>query len=243
MPQGMSATQSSALSLAASVAWGAIENAALGPRARVCVVGASGGIGCVLTQMLGVMGCEVTAVCSGRNAELVRGLGADHVIDYTAQDFGDGPEGTYDAVFDLVGGRETEISAFRVLARSGHFVTVTGPERYIGGQKLGWPKLVGVLGHILWRSAFSRLRGPRYVFSGRIPKKTIRPALSFVAKHAITMPIEAEIPLEAAPIRKAIQRLTEHRVRGRLVIVPGRGRQGSQKSPSTSSLAKQGKTQ
>lgn len=99
IPQSMNPTQSSALSLAASVAWGAIENAAVGRGARVCVVGASGGIGCVMTQMLKAIGCDVTAVCSGSNAGFVRGLGADHVIDYTRHDFGDAPANTYDVVF------------------------------------------------------------------------------------------------------------------------------------------------
>ncbi len=52
-------------------------------------------------------------------------------------------------------------SAFRVLAMSGRFVTVTGPERYIGARKLSWPRLFGGLAHIFWRSFAIRGRSPR----------------------------------------------------------------------------------
>lgn len=142
----------------------------------------------------------------------------------------------------MVGGREIENSAFRVLANSGRFVTVTGPEPHIGQRKLSWLRLFGVLAHIFWRSVATRLRGPRYVFSDRIPQKTIRPALRFITRHDITMPVEAKIPLEIEPIRKAIGQLTNHRVRGRLVITPRASQHPHRKPDDTSEIATKWKT-
>ena len=89
---------------------------------RVLINGASGSVGVSAVQLAKHFGAHVTAVCSGANAELVRGLGADEVIDYTAVDFTDpavsAPEQPFDVVFDAVGK-----SSFRRCAR---LLTPTG---------------------------------------------------------------------------------------------------------------------
>jgi threonine dehydrogenase-like Zn-dependent dehydrogenase len=68
---------------------------------RVLVNGASGGVGTYAVQIAAALGAEVTGVCSTRNVELVRSIGAAHVIDYTTDDFTDGPA-RYDVIFDNV---------------------------------------------------------------------------------------------------------------------------------------------
>lgn len=90
---------------------------------RVLVIGASGGVGSWAVQIARHLGAEVTGACSARNVELVRSLGAQHVVDYaTGSPFGDG---TYDLVFDTVG-VTTFASAKRALSARGVYLPLEG---------------------------------------------------------------------------------------------------------------------
>ncbi|TMD57673.1 MAG: NAD(P)-dependent alcohol dehydrogenase, partial [Chloroflexi bacterium] len=86
----------------AMLALGCLRLADLGKGRRILVYGASGSIGTAGVQLAKYFGADVTAVCGTKNAELVRSLGADWVIDYTQEDFTKSGE-TYDAIFDAVG--------------------------------------------------------------------------------------------------------------------------------------------
>ena len=98
---------------------------------KVLINGASGGVGSWAVQIAKALGAEVTAVCSGRNAEMVRTLGADAVIDYTKEDFVAGGA-RFDLVLDTVGNRA--LSDFRkVLRPTGTYVSCSG-----GNSSLGW---------------------------------------------------------------------------------------------------------
>ncbi|REK77639.1 NAD(P)-dependent alcohol dehydrogenase [Paenibacillus paeoniae] len=91
---------------------------------KVLIYGASGAVGTAAIQIAKYSGAEVTAVCSSANAELVRSLGADHVIDYTKEDFWKRAE-RYDIVFDAVG-KSTKSDCTEALAPGGRYLTVEG---------------------------------------------------------------------------------------------------------------------
>ena len=102
-PDGYSFEQASAIGVSAFTALQALRtHGKLAEGQHVLVTGASGGVGTFAVQIAKAMGAEVTGVCSTRNLEMVRSIGADHVIDYTQQDFTKG-DPAYDLIFDNVG--------------------------------------------------------------------------------------------------------------------------------------------
>ena len=111
---------------------------------RVLVVGASGAVGTIAVQLAVAYGGTVTAVCSGRKADLVRELGASEVIDYTTTDFADGTR-RFDLVVDI-GGRTSVARLRRALTRTGTLVIAGGEgDRWIGGiQRQLWAAVVSV---------------------------------------------------------------------------------------------------
>src|SRR5580700_2187763 len=105
---------------------------------KVLINGASGGVGTFAVQIAKSFGAEVTGVCSSRNVELVRSLGADHVIDYTREDFTAGSQ-HYDLIIDTVGNHPL-LQNRKVLSPQGVFVIVGGPSE---GEWIG-PMIVPV---------------------------------------------------------------------------------------------------
>jgi NADPH:quinone reductase-like Zn-dependent oxidoreductase len=91
---------------------------------KVLIYGASGSVGTYAVQLAKHYGAEVTGVCSTANVEMVRALGADHVIDYTQQDFAE-IGARYDFVFDAVG-KASKAACKSVLAPNGTYLSVTG---------------------------------------------------------------------------------------------------------------------
>jgi NADPH:quinone reductase-like Zn-dependent oxidoreductase len=96
------------------------------PGQKVLINGASGGVGTFAVQIAEAFGAEVTAVCSTRNVEMVKSIGADHVIDYNKQDFTQTDQ-RYDLILDAVGNRSLH-DCRRVLAPEGIYVGVGGPK-------------------------------------------------------------------------------------------------------------------
>ena len=103
VPTSVDLRTAAAVPLAAQTALqGLRDEARVKPGQRVLVNGASGGVGVFAVQIAKLLGAEVTAVCSARNAELVRGLGADHVVDYAETPL-TGLTQRFDAIFDVFG--------------------------------------------------------------------------------------------------------------------------------------------
>lgn len=93
---------------------------------RVLINGASGALGTYGVQIAKYFGAEVTGVCSTANLELVKSLGADHVIDYTKEDFTK-TENQYDLIFDAVT-KSSKTACQNILAPNGRYIQTTGPE-------------------------------------------------------------------------------------------------------------------
>ena len=130
IPDGVSAEQTAALPVAAVTAIQAIrDKGELKPGQKVLVNGASGGVGTYAVQIAKAMGAEVHGVCSGRNVELVKSLGATRVFNYKQEDYTESGE-QYDLIIDNVGNHSALANA-RVMTDEGRLVMV-------GGAKGDW---------------------------------------------------------------------------------------------------------
>lgn len=124
MPAGLDWTQAAAVPLAALTALQALRDLAhTAPGDEVLINGASGGVGTFAVQIAAALGARVTAVCSARNAELVRGLGASAVHDYNDADPLDLPA-RYDAFFDVFGNKSFPRARRRLKLRGTYVTTV-----------------------------------------------------------------------------------------------------------------------
>ena len=122
-PANLTLEQSAAVGDSAFTALAAVrDQGKVQPGHNVLINGASGGVGTFAVQIAKSFGANVTGVCSTRNLDMVRSLGADHVIDYTREDFTEsGPQ--YDVMLDLVGNRSLS-DCRKVLTSAGTYVIV-----------------------------------------------------------------------------------------------------------------------
>ena len=132
-PDNLSFEQAASIPIAGVTALQALrDHGRLEPGQKVLINGASGGVGTFAVQIAKAFGAEVTGVTSTRNVELVRSIGADHVIDYTKENFTSGTA-RYDLILDIVGNHPLS-DARRALKPDGIIVMVGGPKenRWIG---------------------------------------------------------------------------------------------------------------
>jgi NADPH:quinone reductase-like Zn-dependent oxidoreductase len=133
-PANLSFDQAAAVPVSALTALQAVrDHGHVQTGQQVLIVGASGGVGTFAVQIANAFGAEVTGVCSTAKLDAVRALGADHVIDYTTDDFADG-ERRYDVILDIGGNRRLS-HLRRALTPHGRLVIVGGETdgRWLGG--------------------------------------------------------------------------------------------------------------
>lgn len=171
----------------------------------VLINGASGGVGTFAVQIARSLGAEVTAVCSTRNAELVRSLGADHVVDYTREDFTTSGK-RYDVIFDLIGNHSLT-ACRRALAPTGTLVLSSGT----GGRVLG------PMGRILRALALSPFIGQNLrTFTATPGRAALDELRDLIESGQVTPAIDRIYPLSETA--EAIRYFAEEHARGKIVI-------------------------
>jgi len=132
-PADLTFEQAAALGGSAFTALQALrDHGKVQPGQKVLITGASGGVGTFAVQIAQSLGAEVTGVCSTRNIDMVKSIGADHVIDYTTDDFTRG-EQRYDLILDMVGNHSFSDTR-RALTPDGALLSTGAPvEGWIGG--------------------------------------------------------------------------------------------------------------
>lgn len=206
-PRGWSATEAAVLGVSGITALQALDAGGLTRGERVLVVGASGGVGSYAVQMAHALGAEVTGVASTEKLALVRGLGADRVVDYRHEEFADGRE-RYDLIVD-VGGNTPVSRLRRAMTPRGRLVFV-GNE--LGGDwtgGFGRPLGAMLLG-LFVKQRFMMLTSKEHYSSLE------RVAALAEAGH-IRPAIDRRIALADVPA--AIADLEAGRVRGKIAVV------------------------
>jgi NADPH:quinone reductase-like Zn-dependent oxidoreductase len=172
---------------------------------RVLIIGASGGVGSYAVQLAKALGAEVTGVSSPAKLDLVRSLGADHVIDYTREDFADG-EHRYDLILDI-GGNPT-------LSRLRRALTHTGTAVIVGGEQGG--RLTG-LGRQLRAAALSLFIRQRLTFFvSKERASDLERLTEFIEAGQLTPSIDQIFSLDQVP--EAMRRFAAGQARGKIAI-------------------------
>jgi NADPH:quinone reductase-like Zn-dependent oxidoreductase len=205
-PAGLTFEEAAAVPVAALTALqGLRDHGQLQPGQKVLVNGASGGVGTFAVQIAKALGAEVTGVCSTRNVEQARSLGADHVIDYTREDF-TRPGQRYDLILDIAGSKSWS-QCRRVLSPNAILVIV--------GAK--GSRLMGPLGHIA-KVRLGALRGSQkavfFVANFNGPDLAVLSELLGTGK---VKPV-VEKRYELVEVADALRYVGEGHARGKIVI-------------------------
>ena len=205
-PANLSFEQAAAVPVSALTALQAVRRAGVQAGQKVLVIGASGGVGTFAVQIAKAFGAEVTGVCSAGKADLVRSLGADHVIDYTRQDFADG-EHRYDVILDIAGGNRLS-HLRRALTPRGRLVMVGGETggRWLGGMDRQ------LRAHLLFPVVSQKLS----TFIASENSKDLMILRDLLESGKIAPAIDRTYPLSQTPA--AIRHVQEGRARGKVVI-------------------------
>jgi NADPH:quinone reductase-like Zn-dependent oxidoreductase len=206
-PVGLTFAQAAALPVSASTALQAVrDHGGVTAGQKVLVIGASGGVGTFAVQIANAFGAEVTGVCSTAKVDLVRSLGADHVVDYSVGDGLAVGDQRYDVVLDIGGNRP--LGQLRtVLSPHGTLVIVGGEG---GGRWLG-------IGRQLRATALSPfVRQKLRMFINRENAADLAVLTGLIDSGQVTSAVDRTLPLAEAPA--AVAYMAEGRARGKVVV-------------------------
>jgi NADPH:quinone reductase-like Zn-dependent oxidoreductase len=205
-PANLTFEQAAAVPVAATTALqGLRDRGRIQPGQKVLINGAAGGVGTFAVQIAKSFGAEVTGVCSARNVDMVRSIGADHVVDYTHEDFTRSAE-RYDLVFDVAGSRSLS-STRRVLTPKGILVLAGGT----GGGLLG-PLTRFVKGLVLTRFVSQEV----VPFLAKRNRDDLMFLRELIEAGKVTPVIDRRYPLNE--IADAMRYVEEGHARGKVVI-------------------------
>lgn len=210
MPAGASWEDAAAVPIAAVTALqGLRDYGKVQPGQKILINGASGGVGTYMVQLAKAMGAEVTGVCSGRNVELVRSLGADHVVDYTQEDFTQGAA-RYDVILDNVGNRS--LSELRsVLTPAGTLVGIGGGK----SKDATWGFFI--LGGMLEKATVAPFTDQQFVgFMAEVLAPDLEHIARLMEQGKVRSVIDRRYPLAEAPA--ALRYLREGHARGKVIV-------------------------
>jgi NADPH:quinone reductase-like Zn-dependent oxidoreductase len=208
-PANLTFEQAAAVPVAGGTALMGLRDVAhVQPGQRVLINGASGGVGTFAVQLGKSLGAEVIGVCSARNADLVRSIGADHVIDYASEDFTRNGQ-RYDVVFDLVGNRSLS-DCRRALTPEGTLV-LSGGGVSEGGSFIG-PLALFAKSMVLSRFVHQRL----LQLTEQPSRENLAALRERVESGAVTPVIDRTYPLSDVP--EAIRYLEVEHARAKVVI-------------------------
>src|SRR3954465_10870873 len=206
-PDNVSFEQAAAVPISGYAALQAVrQHGGVRPGQRVLIIGAGGGVGTLAVQIAKVEGAEVTGVCSASKTELVRSVGADHVIDYGREDFADG-RNRYDVILDIAGNRSLS-ELRRALTPRGTLVIVGAED---AGNWLGIRRQLRAAA----LSPFVRQRLGFFISKER--REDMEELRKLLEAEAIRPVVDRTFPLEEVPA--AIRYLRDGHARGKIVIV------------------------
>ena len=206
-PANVTFEQAAAVPIAAFTALQALRNKGLiHPEQKVLINGAAGGVGTFAVQIAKSFGAEVTGVCSTRNLEMVRSIGAKHVIDYTKEDFTRGAQ-HYDLILDCMGNHSL-LACGRVLQPKGLYLQV-------GGSTGAW--MMGVLARLVAMRIFSTFVTQKWAFVGAKPSKDDLTLLHNLMQSASVIPVIDRF-YEWKDLPEAIRYLEQGHARGKVII-------------------------
>jgi NADPH:quinone reductase-like Zn-dependent oxidoreductase len=206
-PRSLSFEEAAAVPMAAVTALQALrDHGRLQAGQALLINGASGGVGLFAVQIAKHLGAEVTGVCSAGNLELVRSMGADHVVDYAVQDFTRAGQ-RYDLILDNAGNHPLA-ALRRTLTRRGTLISNSGSGR---------GRWLGPLGRIAKVKAAAPFVSQRLVFFlARINRTDLDQLREMADAGALKVAIERAYPLEETA--QAVRHVGEGHVRGKLII-------------------------
>jgi len=176
---------------------------------KVLINGASGGVGTFAVQIAKAFGAEVTGVCSTRNVDLVKSIGADHVIDYTKEDFTKTDQ-RYDMIYDLVGNHS--FSERRNILKPNGICVLAG----MGGAGLhpeSWGRLSANFASA-FRSKFTNEKFVTYI--AKLTKDDLNVLRDLMQSEKVSPVIDRTYKLEQT--RDAVRYMEEGHARGKVVI-------------------------